>query len=382
MPERVVYIYEEPDPYRIPFFERVSRRDDIEQTVFYCGEAGKNRGGEIDLGDTESFSHILPGFRIRLPFLTPLKVNPSIDIRLSNGGFDRVILGGFYHPTMLYSILWCRIHGVPYIINCESHFLNRRGWFKSLLKKVFYPFIVKNASAYLATGKFSSEYLIYYGADFKNIFYFPNTPDIEFFSENSKLSGDEKKKFKEDLGVSGRYVIIFVGRMVEEKGVDTLIEAFRMVREKFSDVSLVLIGEGPLKEKYQDYVSSRKIPDVHFTGFVQNRELPRYYGMADIFVLPSRMEPWGVSVNEAMASGLPVILSDKVGSRGSLLKGGENGFMFKSEDYKELAKKIEKLLHNPEMMREMGKNSRSIVKKYDYSYCEQNLEWALREARR
>ena len=127
----------------------------------------------------------------------------------------------------------------------------------------------------------------------------------------------------------------------------------------------------------QSFIEKERIEDVHFTGLVPNEELPRYYGISDIFVLTSIYEPWGVVVNEAMASGLPIILSDKVGCRGELLREGENGFYFHSGNWKDLSLQIERFIGKPEMMLKMGLNSRMLIKKYDYYYCEKNLEKAL-----
>ncbi|MEJ2567797.1 MAG: glycosyltransferase, partial [candidate division WOR-3 bacterium] len=120
-----------------------------------------------------------------------------------------------------------------------------------------------------------------------------------------------------------------------------------------------------------------KIENVRFEGFIENNELPLYYAIADIFVLPSLNEFWGVTVTEAMASALPIILSDKVGSRRDLLKEGKNGFCFKNDDSGRLASYIERFLENPASITEMGKNSRKIIKKFDYSFCENNLRNAL-----
>ncbi|MCK4384925.1 MAG: glycosyltransferase family 4 protein, partial [candidate division Zixibacteria bacterium] len=169
-----------------------------------------------------------------------------------------------------------------------------------------------------------------------------------------------------------------MGRLVKVKGLFTLLKGFKEVKDKFGDVSLLIAGDGVLRDSLEDFVEKERIKDVHFSGFISPEELPRYYAISDIFVLPSVYEPWGVVVNEAMASGLPVVLSDKVGSKGDLLEEGENGYCFESRNYKELADTMIRMLSNTEKLKAMGERSREIIKGYDYSYCEKNLRKALR----
>jgi len=280
---------------------------------------------------------------------------------------------------MVIAIFWALKHNVPYIINSESQLLNKRNLWKSVIKKVILTPIIKRASAYLPTGKFAGEYLIQYGADPEKIFYFPNTPDVEFFIEESDKYRKKKDKIKEELGIDKEYVILFVGRLIKVKGLFTLLRGFNEVKKKFGNVSLLIAGDGVLRGELERFVEEKDIEDVHFAGFISPEELPQYYAISDIFVLPSIYEPWGVVVNEAMASGLPVILSDRVGSRGDLLKEGENGFSYPSKDYKKLADCILKMLSNPDESEKMGQKSGGIIQNFDYSFCENNLKRALKK---
>jgi len=378
MVKRIAFIHEEVDPYRISFFERLNGSKDIKPTVFYCQKAHPYRGGEVKLGKSSQFSEILPGGLIKIPFFErEMKYNPCIWRRLSEGNFDCVAVGGYYHITMLFTILWSLIHSVPYTIISESCLLNPRSRFKSLLKKLLLPFIIKHAAFLLPLGKFQAEYLIHYGGKVKDIFYFPNTSDVDFFIEESNKYRGEKNELKKELGIKSKYIVLYVGRLVEEKGLFTLLGAFKEIKNNYDNVTLLIVGEGQLRNDLEGFTNEKGIDNVCFAGFVENKELSRYYGIADIFVLPSRDEPWGVVVTEAMGSALPLILSDKVGCRGDLLKEGKNGFCFESGKYHKLAFYIEKFLENPTSMEEMGKKSREIIKGFGYSFCEKNLRNAL-----
>lgn len=376
--KKVAFILSLPTPYRTPLLERIYKWNDLDLRVFYCSAADPDRDWESILNETESFFEILPGRKLNIPFIGKnLKINTIIWKKLSEGNFDSIIVGGYFPPTMLFAILWSIIRNIPYIINSESHFLNRRSIIKSFIKKLFLTPIIKNASAYLPTGKFQGEYLIHYGAEPEKIFYFPNTPDVKFFIKESDKYRKKKGVIKKELGIDNEFVLLFVGRLIKVKGLFTLLQGFKEVRKTHNNASLLFVGDGVLKNLLKEFVAKEEIEDVHFAGSVPNEELPRYYGISDIFVLPSLYEPWGVVVNEAMASALPIVLSDKVGSRGELLREGENGFTYPSKEYMKLAGCILKILSEPDELKEMGQLSRRIIQNFDYSFCEENLKDAL-----
>lgn len=379
MVKRIAFIHEEVDSYRIPFFERLNRSRDIKPAVFYCKKAHPYRGADIKLGNSSRFSEILPGSLVKIPFLErEMKCNPSIWRKLSEGNFDYIVLGGYYHITMLLAIIWALVHSVPYAIISESHLQNPRKIWKSLVKRLLIPFIIKRAAFLLPLGSFQAEYLTCYGAKVKNIYYFPNTSDIDFFIEKSNRYRRKKNEIKKELGIKSKYIVLYVGRLTEEKGLFILLEAFKEVKSSYDNVTLLIVGDGKLRSALEKLTIKKEIDNVRFEGFIRNKELPCYYAISDIFVLPSRNEPWGVVVTEAMASGLPIILSDKVGCRGELLKAGENGFCFENYKFRQLASYIERFLENPAIIEKMGTKSRDIIREFDYSFCEKSLRRALR----
>jgi glycosyltransferase involved in cell wall biosynthesis len=377
--KKIAFITWLPTPYRTPLFEKIATWHDINLKIFYCCSSTSGRTWVTGLGKTKHCSEMLPGFNLYIPFLNKrILFNPVIWKKLSEGKFDCVIVGGYYPPTMTFAILWSLRFGIPYIINSESQLLNIRSKWKSFLKKITLTPIIRKASAYLPLGRFQAEYLMHYGASPEKMFYFPNTPDVDFFVKESDKCKKKKNKIKKNLKIGNDYVVLFVGRLIEVKNLFILLQGFNEAKRKFKNISLLIVGDGPLMKSLVRYTENEKIEDVHFSGYVAPEELPCYYAISDIFVLPSYSERWGAVVNEAMASGLPIVLSDKVGSGGNLLEEGKNGFCFRSDNHKELANAFEKLLSNPDKLKEMGKESRKIAKRHGYSYCEVNLRKALK----
>jgi glycosyltransferase involved in cell wall biosynthesis len=379
MKKKIAFIIWLPTPYRTLLLERITNWDDIELKVFYCGGSAPDREWNINPKDNKNFSEILSGTAINIPYIEKdMKINPSIISKLSKGNFDAIIVGGYVPLTMFFAIGWALINNIPYIINSETQLLNKRNTWKSLFKKLLLTPIIKKASAYLPTGKYAEKYLMYYGAKPEKIFYFPNSPDVDFFIKESDRWRKNKQELKNKMGIDKEFTILYIGRFVKVKGLFTLLKAFKTVKENFNNAALLLAGNGVLKKDLEEFILNNEIKDVCFPGFIQPESLPKYYACSDIFILPSFKEAWGVVVNEAMASGLPVVLSDKVGSRGDLLEEGENGFSFESGNHEELAEILKSMLSNPEKLTKMGKRSREIIKEYDYSYCEKNLKKALK----
>ena len=143
--------------------------------------------------------------------------------------------------------------------------------------------------------------------------------------------------------------------------------------------AVLLVGDGPLKPSLEEE-AARRVLDVRFLGFRQQRDLPALYAASDFFVLPSNEEPWGVVANEAMACSLPIILSDRVGAAADLLEDGVNGMSFAAGDPAALAGAIQYVTDSAEDMRRMGQASRAIIRHWTYDASVRELEKAVRTA--
>src|SRR5213596_3461676 len=182
-------------------------------------------------------------------------------------------------------------------------------------------------------------------------------------------NGVEVSRFKRDsqprlipTGVSeNRKVILYVGRSVREKGIFTLIEAFDELRNRGKDVSLVFVGEGPMKEDLAKEILWRRLSDrVRLAGFVDERRLVSLYNSSDAFVLPSHYEPFGMVALEAMASRVPVVVSD-VGGLSEIVEDGITGVKVPSSDPHALAEGILRVLDNRELSERLKENAYQAV---------------------
>lgn len=365
----VAVITEIPVPYRSPVFAMISEIEDVRLKVFYCSASEYGRDWKLERNRGYDYE-VLPGRSLTFKGANvfSFKINPSVWKRLNEGEFDLVILGGYTHFTMLLGILWCRLKDIPYVIMSESQFLKHRGFLKKFIKKLVVKPIVSGTFATMPVGTLAREYLISYGADPERSFIFPNTPDVDYFSEECGKYKGLVPKIREETGIETPYVILYVGRFLRVKGVQYIMSAFRILQQEMGvdDVTLLMIGDGDLKEELTGYVERHQITNVVFRGFVQHKELPRMYALADVFILPSLREQWGVVVNEALACGLPLVVTRTVGSAHDLVREGENGYRVKEADPEDMARAIGKIVGDDNLRRSMSRVSLDIIRDWKY----------------
>src|SRR6266540_3276281 len=194
--------------------------------------------------------------------------------------------------------------------------------------------------------------------------------------ESSRFNGGRQPQLIL-AGISeDRKIILYVGRIVREKGIFTLLDALEKLRKQGKDVSLVYVGEGPLQEDLAKEVLRRKLSDrVTLAGFVDEKKLVSLYNSSDVFVLASHYEPFGMVVLEAMASRIPVVVSD-VGGLSEIVEDGITGVKVLASDPRALAEGILRVLNNPELSERLKENAyRAVQERYKWDLiAEKTLE--------
>jgi glycosyltransferase involved in cell wall biosynthesis len=308
-----------PTPYRDGFWNVLAARPDVDLVVYYCA-AGK--GDRPWAGDWQRDfrREVLPGRNLMAWRGVDASAwdNPEIGLRLWAEAPDAVLLGGYNHPTMLRAMRVCTQRGLPYFLMCESHLRRPRSPMRRLLKNRFLRRIVASMAGGLPTGSLAHQYLLHYGATKERLFSLPNTPDVEHIYRISQTLRENRAVLRKKLGFSDRPNLLFVGRLIRNKGAHTLIRAVATIPAARRP-DLVLLGDGPERNGLADLAADLGISaHVRFAGFVEPSETINWYVACDVFVLPSS-ETWGVVVAEALSAGLPVIVADTVGSHPDLV---------------------------------------------------------------
>ncbi len=335
---KVVVLTPIPTPYRDPFWNVVQQQDGVDLHVLYCAAGKSDRPWSTDW--SRSYPHeVLPG-RNLLAHSGPdasCYWNPSVCRRLSELSPDVLIVGGYNHLTMLSAIHWAIRSATPYYLMSETYYRQVANPVRQLVKQRLVRWVVRHMAGGFPTGRFAADYLARYGADPDRLVIVPNVPDVQRLQSQAGELRERQGAIRRQQGVpDDRKVVLFVGRLIVKKNAEHLLRAFASagVRE-FAD--LVIVGDGPLRGQLETLSHELGIADItHFLGFVQPGQISQCYAMADLFVLPSA-ETWGVVVLEAVASGLPVIVSDRVGCHPDVVTGPAIGDVFPLGDVHALA---------------------------------------------
>jgi glycosyltransferase involved in cell wall biosynthesis len=181
------------------------------------------------------------------------------------------------------------------------------------------------------------------------------------------------------MGIDAAAVVfLFAAKMVSQKGPFSILNAYRELQD-LPNKALIMAGEGELRERAEDYVREHSLENVHFVGFVNQSEMPKYYAISDVFVRPDGIYKgdWGLTVNEAMASGLAIIATNAIGATTDLLRHGENGLVVPFNDIHALASAMEAMITNPGLCRSMGARSSEIINQWGYDQSVSGILQAL-----
>ncbi|MDP4145743.1 MAG: glycosyltransferase [Bacillota bacterium] len=248
--------------------------------------------------------------------------------------------------------------------NVPFEYMSPERKIKIRLKDIIAKPFIKWVDACIAPGTKSYEYFIDCGVNNSRIFIAPDASLI-----------DEEEYKIEDIRVKhnipkDKKIILYFGRIVKRKGLEILIKAFKELDRNGS--YLLICGDGEFKQYCVELAERLNIRDICFTGFVPPEKRREYYSQCDLFVLPSYFykgegEPWGLSLNEAMQFGKPVIATSAVGSAYDLILSGKNGYIVEQGNEHELRRAIMDITVNPEKMNLMGNASRNIIQQF-YKY--------------
>lgn len=333
---KVLYICGEPSPYRIDFFGVLGLGCEL-TAVF------EKRADESEKRDPRWYRKNYKN--CRCIFLDEQGAPPVGEI-IAAGAFDIIVVCNFYTAVGMRAIRYLRSHKMRYGIEIDGGLPRPKAIFKDAVKK----YLLGGADFFLSPGRLPDAYLRQYGAAADKIYRYGFTSLFADEIVSSPPSASQKDELRTKLGLRGKKTVIAVGQFVYRKGFDVLLRACRDIG---GDTAVYIIG-GTETEEYKTLCRDLSLKNVYFLGFKCREELVEYYRAADIFVLPTREDIWGLVVNEAMANALPVITTERCVAGCELVIEGENGFLVKPDDAEALADKINILLNDNELRNKMS----------------------------
>ena len=304
---------------------------------------------------------------------------------------DVAAVNGWNNFGSLVAADCCVRRGIPMVVMSESaHWDAPRSWWKEMIKRRIVDFY----SAALVGGQRHVGYLVELGIPRERIFTGYDVVDNAYFAGRALKIRDSRFEIREKYGLPDNYFLASA-RFIEKKNLQRLIRAYSDYRDRLGGTGvtdpgynkdtpwdLVLLGDGPLKSELRRLISDLRLrPHVHLPGFKQYDQLPVYYALANAFVHASTTEQWGLVVNEATASGLPVIVSDRCGCVPELVQG--NGFTFDPTSEHELSSRLLAMASlSDEERKQLGDVSCSIAANFTPERFGEGLQQAVQVALR
>jgi len=387
---KIAVLTSHPIQYQAPFFKKLANRPEIDLMVYFCWDFGVKES-TYDSGFGRKIKWDIPlldGYRFK--FLKNFssnpgsgkwygEINPGIISEVWRGEYDAILIHGWNCLTKWLAFLVSFLSKTPVFLRGDnpSNQESLKSSFKIKIKKLILGNLFKNISIFLYVGEENKKFFKYYGVSENKLIFCPHAIDNERFLKEAEKIKPNKNEFKKEIGLNkDQTVILFTGKLIEKKHPFDLLKAYQRAANNSSKVALVFVGDGALRPELEKYAKEHNLKNVHFVGFKNQTELPKYYTLADIFILPSGLgETWGLVVNEAMCFGLPIIVSDLVGCGPDLVKYGENGYIFPVRDIKKLTEYLLDLIQNPQKRKKFGKKSFEIIQNYSY---EKGIEGILK----
>ena len=390
-PLRLAYFVSHPIQYQAPLLRRIARESDIDLTVFFSSDLsvreyddpGFGVRVQWDIPLLDGYCHeFLPRLRdsASLGFARPL--NYGIFERLRRGRFDAVWVFGYAQLFSLNAIVAAKMLGIPVLLRSDSNLGDRPRSRRTLLAKRILANLLRSAvSCVVSVGQANDAYWRhYFGRDFP-IVRMPYAVDNDFFRRTALDAAPRREDLRRELGLEpGRPVVLFASKLQARKRCIDLVEAWiRLAPAPGVDPNgyLLIVGDGGERSSLEARVRASGLSSIRFLGFRNQTELPRFFDLCDIFVLPSIHEPWGLIVNEVMNAGRPVIVSDQVGCQPDLVEDGLNGLVFPACDVEALSRCLSQLLDNPELRASMGDNGLRLIGSYSIEEDIAGLRQAL-----
>lgn len=377
-----------PIQYFSPWYRALARHPHIDLQVFYAhrqtpeGQASAGFGVPFDwdLPLLEGYAHQFLQNKARHPNVSRFWGcdTPEIASLIAKRRFDAFLVQGWNIRCFWQAMRACWKTGTPVMIRGDSQLPMNPSAMKRVLKRWSHTWMIRRFDAYLVVGERAREYLLYYGADRAKMFEVPHAVDNDFFAEAGRTFRPDRNLLRKNWGISeNSFVLLFAGKLIAKKRPMDFLQAVEQARNECPSICGLVAGDGPMQTEMKAYVKDHRLP-VQFTGFLNQKEIPKAYVVSDALVLPSEgSETWGLVVNEAMACGLPAIVSDQVGCGPDLVIPGRTGDTFPLGDTAALSAILKQFCLQPERAREMGEQARRKVNSYSVARAVEGTVAAL-----
>ncbi|MBK1645069.1 hypothetical protein CKO25_10475 [Thiocapsa imhoffii] len=364
-----------PIQYQVPWFRLLAQQPGIDLEVLYCmlPDAAQQGSGfgvafEWDVPLLDGYRYRVLENRAAAPDVTTFDGcdTPEIFRILRKESWDAFIVNGWVAKSCLQLLAACRLNAVPCLVRGESNAIRPRAAWKRGVHRV----LLSQYAAFLAIGSQNRAFYSANGVPSDRIF------DAPYCVENARFAFEGRR-----ARTDPPFRFLFSGKLIPKKRPMDVMRALAWLRAQAPDlgVELVVAGDGELRGECESFAASERLP-VRFSGFLNQTLIGQAYRDADCLLLPSdHGETWGLVVNEAMASGMPAIVSDQVGCHPDLIVAGETGWTFSCGDVEGLGRCMRQMAEDPKRAHAMGQTAaRRVCEGFSYERVTGGTLTALR----
>ena len=381
--KKLAIITTHPIQYQIPLFKKL-KKSKIKAHVFFASRHGLS-SNEID----HEFK-VKVNWKINQNltskyknFFSPNQKFSINDFRLSFSGlekhfiknkYDAVLLCGWNKLIYLKAFFLAKKLKIKTILRVETNLNLQISPIKKNIKYFILKYLFKYIDYFLYIGILNKFFFLKHGVPSKKLFSSPYCVDNEYF----KKKKIKKTKLKKKLNLNYKIIILYVGKFIErKKPLDYLELTKKFIHNK--QVHFVMIGNGDLMHDCKKFIKNNFLNNVSIIGFKNQNELKNYYHISDLLVITSKYETWGLVINEAMASGLPVIATKQCGATEDLIKNAKTGYLYNHYELNKLFSNFNKFLNKIDLKKKIKKNIQIKIKNYNYEQTISSLKKILND---
>lgn len=367
--KRLAIITTHPIQYNAPWFQLLAERKQLEIKVFYTWSQVQNEkkfdpgfGKDIDWGIPllEGYQYTFVNNISKNPGSKTFNgiQNPTLINEIEDWKADAVLVFGWKFKSHLKALKYFH-NKIPVLFRGDTTLLDEPSGIKKILRNMILKNVYKNVDYALYVGAENKKFYKKIGLRKDQLLFAPHAIDNARFLKTGNIVN-----FRLKLNIADDEIIfLFAGKLESKKNSELLASTF--VKGNFKKSHLVLVGNGPLEK---DLKKKYKGTQIHFMDFQNQQLMPSVYRMANVFVLSSQGpgETWGLAVNEAMACNLPVLVSDKCGCATDLVENGVTGYLFRSNDVKDLMAKIKSMISQKDVLQNMGKSAFERIQEWSF----------------
>ena len=379
--KRLAIVCTHPIQYYVPWFRYLVSNTALDLKVFYLWDFGVTNSFDPGFNQELSWDQpLLEGYEYRFVQNTSSNpgtssfsgiTNPTLISEIEAFAPECIITFGYNYKSLLQLLFSSKLRSIPKMLRGDSHRLVVQSGLGESLRKNLIKIAFKRFAAFLAVGRANADYYRFHGISDQNIFHTPHAIDLQHFVSSD---GIEVKK-RHGLPLTHK-IVLFVGKFEEKKQPLELLAAFKQADPK--DATLLFVGGGKFEQQLRH--ESSHTDNIRVLPFHNQSEMPGLYSAADLLVLPSygKYETWGMAVHEAMATGVPALVSSHVGCGQDLVIEGSTGSIFRAGDYNDLQDKLSYLLSDGARLSKMGAEAKKrITERYSYQNSTEGLLKAL-----